>query len=69
MYLCNSKAALAAMESDRLSPDFVEFGNVCTHCGAELDGDDCYEYEEAILCAECIRDALFEELGEDYRRR
>ena len=69
MYLCHSKAALAAMETDRLTPDFVELGNICAGCGAELDGDDCYEYEEAILCAECIKDALFEEYGDDYRIR
>ena len=69
MYLCHSKAALAAMETDRLTPDYINYGNICDHCGAELDGDDCYEYAEAILCAECIKDALFEELGEDYRIR
>ena len=69
MYLCHTKAAVDAMEQDRLCPHFEELKNICEQCGAELDGDDCYKYEEAILCAECMKESLFEEFGEDYRIR
>ena len=40
----------------------------CSVCGCELDDDDFYEAEDAILCAECYYDETFrcEDCGERF---
>lgn len=70
MYLCHTKEALNAMERDRLMAweEPLEKSG-CALCGLSLEGDDCYRHEDSIVCASCMKDLLFDDLGEDYRVR
>ena len=69
MYSCNDERVLPLMDEERLGTGFCKEGRACEQCGADLDDDDQYRYEDMTLCTACFKDALFDELGEDYRLR
>jgi len=69
MFSCDDSRAIEVMERDRLGRNFEEEHRLCSQCGENLDEDDCFRYEDLDLCATCLKEMLFEELGEDYRIR
>ena len=73
MYLNSDPAVTAVMETHHIGGEYYpEDGNSrrCGVCGEVLESnDDCYIYEEVFLCAQCLKQALFDELSEDYRVR
>lgn len=73
MYSSNDDMAISVMEHEHIGGEYYPdeyLGKVCKMCGDAVDEeDDGYLYNGQLLCGSCIKKALFDEYGEDYRIR
>lgn len=75
MYKCTDTGALPAMEEHHIGGEYYdeEYNeeyekNFCDDCNERIDiSDDRYMYEERCICADCLKELLFEEFSSDLR--
>ncbi len=75
VYKCTDKGALAAMEEHHIGGEYYDeeydeeySKNFCDDCSERIEFfDDRYMYEGRCVCANCLKELLFEEFSADCR--